>query len=159
MATQAALSASAHARAERLAAFGHFCKSSNRLDDLIWTEYEGGDAQEVYEQVTKYLTDISDEDPKAFVNIPVEDLVSRLARAFGLGEVRPEAEPEAEPAPETQGRSEPQSHLVPEPQPEPVFDPDPEPPPRSPDPPDPPPYIPPWEKLKPGQVFPGGSGW
>ncbi|TBR23341.1 hypothetical protein EPO15_06195 [bacterium] len=36
--------------------------------------------------------------------------------------------------------------------------PDPDPPPRPPDPP-PEPYIPPWERLRPGQTFPGGSGW
>jgi hypothetical protein len=42
--------------------------------------------------------------------------------------------------------------------PAPPVDPDP-PPPPDPGPPDPEPYIPPWERLRPGQCFPGGSGY
>ena len=39
-------------------------------------------------------------------------------------------------------------------------EPEPEPPPPEPGPPDPPPYIPPWERLRPGQSWPaGGSGY
>ena len=66
----------------------------------------------------------------------------------------PEPErPEPEPPPAA-------AHSTPEPTPEPP--PAPEPPPLPPPPPEPapdPPYIPPWEFLKPGQRFPGGSGW
>lgn len=87
--------------------------------------------------------------------LPQDRLTRAMAlvhKTFGPSKtLRPEPDPVCEP-PEP---SEPPPAEAPAP-------PELEPPPPEPPPPEPPPeepYIPPWERLRPGQRFPGGSGW
>ena len=153
------------------------------LENLVWDEYDDEEAEAFCHDVDQRLSDLVHEDD--FLDTPIEDLIARLADDIGLND-EPEPEtveaapepPPTEPAPEEPSppcgervgsggaSSEPEgSHPNPRPLPamgsgERV----PEPvlaqaaPPRPPDPP-PQPYIPPWERLRPGQRMPGGSGW
>ena len=154
----------------------------HHVHGLVWDEYDDEEAEALCEDVDQRLSDLAHEDD--FLDTPIEDLITRLADDIGLNdEPEPEPEPaEAAPANEPSPPEEPSppcgervgsgdvssepegSH----PQPRPLAargraDPVPEPavaqaaPPRPPDPPQP--YIPPWERLRPGQRMPGGSGW
>ena len=147
------------------------------LENLVWDEYDDEEAEALCEDVDQRLSDLAHEDD--FLDTPIEALIARLADDIGLNdEPEPEppfaeAAPEEEPSPPCGERvgsggvgSEPEgSH--PHPRPLPAMgsgERGPEPvvaqaaPPRPPDPP-PQPYIPPWERLRPGQRMPGGSGW
>ena len=74
-----------------------------------------------------------EQEPERFLQTSLDDLVAEVSETFAIGAFRPEVEPEPEPAPP------PPPDIPPEPPPE--------------------PYIPPWEKLRPGQIWPGSSGY
>jgi hypothetical protein len=165
------------------ATWRHRVRVRGHFERVLWDEYEDDDAQEIFDDVDERLGELSGD--AIFLETPVETLITRLTHEFGIGArlatepsaddgeaagdeangdeangAPAEAEPEpafaeeAEPAPraaapEVQAAAVlPLSDALPEPPPEP------EPPPRPPD-----PYIPPWERLRPGQFFPGGSGY
>jgi hypothetical protein len=154
------------------------------LENLVWDEYDDEEAEAFCHDVDQRLSDLVHEDD--FLDTPLEDLIARLADDIGLND-EPEPEPPPqEPAPEepsppcgervgsggvsagpegshphprplpARGRGEQSSppsavesdgfghgvHAPPRPQDSP-----------------PQPYIPPWERLRPGQRMPGGSGW
>jgi len=140
---------------------------------VLWTEYEASDAQEVFDDLDERLVELSD--GEGFLETPLEALIARLHDEFVTAQiVRPDApppttlddeDPEDE-APEDEGpddaavapdRDDPPP--APEPPPADVLPPDPPPPDPPPQPPEPEPYIPPWERLRPGQAWPGASGW
>jgi hypothetical protein len=132
------------------------------FERILWDEYDDDDAQELFEDVDRRLTELADEPD--FLETPTETLILRLAEEIGLGE-EPEADaddpppppPVDPPAPVAVSAGPPDLPPDPEPPPEVLAEAPPDPPP-SPEPP-PEPYIPPWERLAPGQRMPGGSGW
>ncbi|WP_430425785.1 hypothetical protein [Phenylobacterium sp.] len=142
----------------------------SHLENLVWDEYDADDADAFCHEVDQRLSDLVYEDD--FLDTPLEDLITRLADDIGLNdEPEPETEllsAEAVPEPEVSD-AEPQKPSPPcgvgsggvssepegsHPHPRPL-------PARGRGEPDPPPepYIPPWERLRPGQRMPGGSGW
>jgi hypothetical protein len=144
----------------------------NHMRELIWTEYEENSWAEALEDLDGHLAKRSGRDPRAFLDAPLEDLIADLSALMEMGEFRPDPDdedPDEDPDDEDEEPDPPPQrvgHRTWPPQPEPALEaapePEPEPPPRPPDPPPEPyvpPYIPPWEKLKPGQSWPGSSGW
>jgi hypothetical protein len=161
----------------------HHKRVSDHFGRVLWNEYDEDDAQEIYDDLNEYLSDLAEDDP-AFLETPVETLIARLTEKMGIGQEEPddddeggESEDEASPVipPETPLIGVSASEPVPEPSPDPppeaeASDPAVEDAPLTAAPPAPPrigwpepgwpePYIPPWEKLKPGQIWPGSSGW
>ena len=126
----------------------HTDRVRDRLGDLIWDEHEADEAQALYDEVDEHLDAMGEQDPERFLQTSLDDLVAEVSETFAIGAFRPEAEDEPEPEPEP-----PRSIAAP-----PVAEVPPPPPDIEPDPP-PEPYIPPWEKLRPGQVWPGSSGY
>jgi len=132
------------------------------FDRILWDEYEQDDALQLGDDVEDRLADLA-EDPD-FLETPVETLIQRLADDIGLG-AEPEAAaadapppPPVDPPAPAAAPAGPPPELPPDPEPPDVLaeaPPDPPPPPEPP----PEPYIPPWERLAPGQRMPGGSGW
>ena len=132
------------------------------FERVLWDEYEADDAQEIFEDLDARLFELSE--AEAFLDTPVRTLIDQLTEEFMPpaedAASGAEADEDDEPEPEADEVPEPEPPVVaaePEPPPEP--EPEPEPPPRPPDPPIEEPYIPPWEKLRPGQRWPGSSGW
>jgi len=152
----------------RDAALGcHRQRVRRHFERVLWNEYEHDDAQEILNDVDERLFEISGDG--GFLDTPAEALIARLTEEFGIGAGAREADDEEPPshaggdenhdAPVAAADDPASAAPPPPPEPEP---PEPEPPPRPPDPPpDPPPapYLPPWEQLRPGQRFPGGTGW
>jgi len=136
------------------------------FDRILWDEYEQDDALQLGDDVEDRLADLA-EDPD-FLETPVETLIQRLADEIGLGEApeaaadEPPAAPEPAPAPAPEPAMSapepppPAAVALTEPPPEAIR---PDPPPGPPPDPPPEPYIPPWERLAPGQRMPGSSGW
>ena len=128
------------------------------FERVLWDEYEADDAQEIFEDLDARLCELAE--AEAFLNTPVRTLIDQLTEEFMPPAEDAASGAEADEDDEDDDIAVPESPAaVAEPEPEPPPEPEPEPPPRPPDPPDPPPYIPPWEKLKPGQTWPGSSGW
>ena len=134
------------AEAARDALSHHYARARDRLGDLIWDEHEEDEAQALYDEVEEHLDALREQDPERFLQTSLDDLVAQVSEAHAIGAFRPEVEDEPEPEP-------PRSVALP-----PLAEVPPPPPDIPPDPP-PEPYIPPWEKLRPGQVWPGSSGY
>ena len=137
----------AEAEATRDALARHTDHARDRLGDLIWDEHEEDEAQALYDEVDEHLDAFGEKDPERFLQTSLDDLVAEVSEAYAIGAFRPEVEAEPEPEPPR-----------PPPRPSvaavlaPVVDPVPPPPPDIPPDPPPEPYIPPWEKLRPGQI-------
>ena len=125
----------------------HTDRVRDRLGDLIWDEHEKDEAQALYDEVDEHLDALGEKDPERFLQTSLDDLVAEVSETFAIGAFRPEPEPEPPPRPHVA------AVLAP------VVDPVPPPPPDIPPDPPPEPYIPPWEKLRPGQIWPGSSGY
>jgi hypothetical protein len=143
----------------------HHMRVRRHFERVLWNEYEEDDAQEMFNDIDERLGEISED--AAFLETPVETLITRLAEEFGVGaedeadaDVAPsepqDTEAPVEPRPSATVEAAPEAALPPEPEP-----PEPEPPPRSPDPPPAQPYIPPWEHPRAAFRPPGagGTGW
>ena len=159
----------------RDAALGcHRQRVRRHFERVLWNEYEDDDAQEIFNDVDERLFEISGDSD--FLDTPADTLIARLTEEFGIGAGAQEAdddeadEAEAGSSSHDEDDEDDDAPIVaaddpvsaappPAPAPEP---PDTEPPPRPPDPPPnppPKPYVPPRELLRPGQRFPGGTGW
>ena len=144
------------------------------VDDLdaavqarIRYEYDPSEAEALDEEVDEAFDELVDDD---FLARPLAEQVDavmarlRPSRAAAAPEAEPDDEPEPEPPPEPQPGDR-VLHAAPEPppaEPPPPDPPLPDPPPPDPPPPEawPKPDVPPWEKLRPGQIMPGGgTGW
>ncbi len=153
----------------------HRTQVRRHFQRVLWDEYEANDARAVLEDLDARLSGLAD-DGEGFLGTPIETLIARLSAEFcdepaedGAEDDEPDDdEPEdADEAPVALARiaaPPPEPSPPPEPPPpvEAAVEAEPEPPPPPPGPPpepDPPPYIPPWEKLRPGQSWPGSSGW
>ncbi|WP_293678292.1 hypothetical protein [uncultured Phenylobacterium sp.] len=177
------------ARAERQAAERarveavgrHRMRVRRHFERAVWDEYEADDAQEVFNDLDARLFEFADD--ADFLDTPAEALIARLSEEFDIGAGAREADNDAPDAATRSERDddpaeapvavadEPAAAAAPEPAPTETHSPEaeppeaatePEPPPRPPDPPPEPwpePYIPPWEQLRPGQRWPGSSGW
>ena len=139
------------AEAARDALSHHYARARDRLGDLIWNEHEEDEAQALYDEVEEHLDALREQEPERFLQTSLGDLVAEVSETFAIGAFRPEveAEPEPEPPPRPIVAQVPAPVLAEVPPPPPDIPPDPP----------PEPYIPPWEKLRPGQVWPGSSGY
>ena len=137
------------------------------FERVLWNEYEEDEAQALFNDLDDRLGDLAEEPD--FLDTPAETLIQRLADAIGLDDKPEDDPPAAEPAaipppsPPPPVLAPPVIAAPPEPDqepdpPEPCADASPPEPPPPELPPEPP-YIPPWEHLRPGQYFPGGTGW
>ena len=135
------------AEAARDALSHHHARARDRLGDLIWNEHEEDEAQALYDEVDEHLDALREQEPERFLQTSLDDLVAEVSETFAIGAFRPEVEDQPEPEPPPRPHVAPILVEVPPPPP----DIEPDPPPE--------PYIPPWEKLRPGQVWPGSSGY
>jgi hypothetical protein len=140
------------------------------FDRVLWNEYEPEDVEDLLDDLELRLRNMIHEDD--FLETPVETLVQRLSDEIGVNDTadEPTAPEPSPPCGERVGSGGVGSELQgshPHPRPLPARGrgeadgpPDASVPPPDP-PPDPPlePYVPPWERLGPGQRLPGGSGW
>ena len=153
---------------------------SAHFSRVLWNEYEADDSAELLDEVETRLRDLAFDDD--FLETPLDTLIQRLADDIGLGGPDEAPEPPLEAAPPlapSSGRGGRRDHAedaertgIPDPSassadvsaisaveseaaaiPAPAVDPPPDPPPP------PEPYVPPWERLRPGEVMPGGSGY
>lgn len=141
------------------------------FERVLWREYEEDDAQEIFDDVNERLFELAGE--ATFLDTPFETLVTLVTDEFEIGSARepdepaaPEVEapePAAAPTPALSSPVEIAAEPAAAPEPEPPDPPPPPPPleaaPAPPSEPWPEPYIPPWERLRPGQIIYGGSGW
>lgn len=163
----------AHAEAQRVhrgAVALHRARVRRHFERVLWDEYEDSDAQELFEELDDRLGDLAQ--ASDFLETPAATLIQRLSETIGLGDAPAPPKPPpaavkaaAKPASPKPAAAKPAAF---KPEASPTVAPPPEPPPEPPaqalppdPPPDPPPkpYIPPWEHLRPGQIFPGGAGW
>jgi len=148
------------------------------FDRVLWDEYEQDEALRLFDEVEDRLGDLA-HDPD-FLETSTPALIRRLADEIAETAKAAEADaadhppPPPPPASSTRTgcedgaeRAEPAESSAPSAisaveadgaAAEGLIG---EPPAAEPPPPDPPPepYIPPWERLRPGQIMPGGSGW
>ena len=141
------------AEAARDALARHTDRVRDRLGDLIWDEHEEDEAQALYDEVDEHLDALAEKDPERFLQTSLDDLVAEVSETFAIGAFRPEPEPEP-PAPPQPPPRPPEPQVL-----APTLAEVPPPPPDIPPDPPPEPYIPPWEKLRPGQIWPGSSGY
>ena len=162
-------------RSHRDAVWSKRTQVRRHFERVLWDEYEDNDAQEIFEDVDARIGELADADD--FLETPLEVLIQRLADEIG-------PPPPAEDPPEASTETPSEAAAADEPSPPGPAPPEPSPPcgervgsggetpapPQEAQPPDPPPrpppepppeegYVPPWERLKPGQIFPGGAGW
>lgn len=143
----------------------------------IRAEYDPSEAEALDDEIDEAFAALVNHD---FLARPlaeqVEAVMARLRPAARAATARPAPEPDPAPVPDPRA-----DDTEPEPEPEPVAEataepdagsaeacaddppaasaPPPHPEPHPPPEPWPEPYVPPWEKLRPGQIMPGGTGW
>ncbi|MBL8553272.1 MAG: hypothetical protein JNL41_03260 [Phenylobacterium sp.] len=177
---QAALAEGARQRAETAAGLASVARAAavkargsevrTHFIGFAFDTFPREEAHEVLAWVRDWVREHAADDD--FVDAPIETVIQRVIDDLdlpphgdlGYEDEEPEFEPveAASPAPRPL-RAPPRAAIAEAPAPEPVaVAAEPPPPAPPPHPPDPPPergYIPPWELLKPGQIFPGSSGW
>jgi hypothetical protein len=87
------------AKARKSAVSGLYWRARTHLGEMVWNEYEENHAEEIFNDLDQCLSDLSHEDPDAFLAIPFEDLIARFSEEFGLGEFNPDPRPAPEPEP------------------------------------------------------------
>ena len=143
------------------------------FERVLWDEYDDDEAQALFDDMDERLCDLLDE--PYFLDTPAETLIRRLADQLGLGDRRkhkPSRKPPAaaktatKPVPVKPQTAQPAAAPPDSPEPPESSDPSEPPEPAQATPPEPPPpepwpepYIPPWERLRPGECMPGGTGW
>ncbi len=76
-----------------------YWRARTHLGNLVWNEYEEDDAQEIFNDLDQCLSELSAEDPDAFLATPFEALITRFSEEFGLGEFNPDPKPPPKPEP------------------------------------------------------------
>ena len=87
------------AKARKSAVSGLYWRARTHLGEMVWNEYEENHAEEIFNDLDQCLSELSTEDPDAFLATPFEDLIDRFSQEFGLGEFNPDPKPPPEPEP------------------------------------------------------------
>jgi hypothetical protein len=87
------------AKARKSAVSGLYWRARTHLGEMVWNEYEENHAEEIFTDLDQCLSELSTEDPDAFLATPFEDLIDRFSEEFGLGEFNPDPKPPPEPEP------------------------------------------------------------
>ena len=87
------------AKARKSAVSGLYWRARTHLGEMVWNEYEENHAEEIFNDLDQCLSELSTEDPDAFLATPFEDLIDRFSEEFGLGEFNPDPKPPPEPEP------------------------------------------------------------
>ena len=87
------------AKSHKAAVGRHYWRARSHLSELVWNEYEEDDAQEVFNDLDQCLSELSKEDPDAFLQTPFEALIARFSEDFSIGAFKSEPEPESESEP------------------------------------------------------------
>jgi hypothetical protein len=66
---------------------------------MVCNEYEENYGEEIFNELDQCLSELSTEDPDAFLATPFEDLIDRFSEEFGLGPFNPDPKPPPEPEP------------------------------------------------------------
>ena len=91
------------AKIHKAAVGRHYWRARSHLCELVWNEYAEDDAQEVFNDLDQCLSELSEEDPDAFLQTPFEALIARFSEDFGIGAFKSGPEPEPEPRPRHKG--------------------------------------------------------
>ena len=87
------------AKARKSAVGGLYWRARRHLGEMVWNEYEENHAEEIFNDLDQCLSELSTEDPDAFLATPFEDLIDRFSEEFGLGPFNPDPKPPPEPEP------------------------------------------------------------